>query len=100
MDKQDSPPLEVTQDPRPRPEQIPTGWIVFNSFRPVWGSAHGDVLHLWWRDVEGPDGIQKQYWAAVDPGDTMAPVYLDRNRDHKKAVIVQFADDITGDIAW
>ncbi len=75
--------------PHPRPAEAPAGWLVFNGLRPLQGTlvVDGGGQHgCTWEAHPGPDGV---HWAAVDPADGMAKLWLTHNA-RQQAVRVRF----------
>lgn len=75
--------LKVRACYQPRPENIPTGWIVFNAPRPILGSYHPqtDERMEWTGDF-----LSGRFWTAASPDDKAA---IKHNQD-MDAVIVEF----------
>ena len=83
--------FEKIFEPGPRPKEAPKGWIIFNAPRPIDGTmkktAPGGGTR--WSGPAGPTGI---HWAAVDPKDTQAEIWIRRNYQNK-AVVVEFSEE-------
>ncbi len=62
------------------PARIPSGWIVFNAFRPLMGTILTPGNNAIWQDAKGKNGI---HFAAVNPNDPMADLWIKNNKRQK-----------------
>ena len=74
------------EEERPRiktPSWIPSGWTVYNAFRPLMGTLIGPVAWVTngrsatWQDKAGANGW---HFAAIDPNDPMGDMWRKNNK--------------------